>query len=850
MGDPTYSVVLADTLTASLVLDEARDHVALRAARQRPVPLALARRSREPGPHRTGLLRPGVAKLVDYGDVIQPMRGVGAQTDALAIEFPRDARRPVTFEIGAVRVGVTLIGADESRAEAASGYVVYRDAFGRGSHVLHRPSADGDEDFMLLETAPSDSTVRYAISLGQGVAGLRLVANTLEILDAGGAPRLRMAAPYLVSADGRTVPAEVALSGCVADRSMLSPWDRSPTSPGSDSCTVSLHWAADAVAYPAILDPSWTSAGSMSVPRVFHTATTLANGRVLVTGGDATTAAPYLVHQTSEIFDPATWTWSMAAPLAQPRTQHTATLLSSGAVLVAGGFDVRGVSTSSCELYDPSLGIWTPAASMAATRYDYTATRLNDGTVLVAAGVVADDWGASAERYSPATNTWAPTGSLHGAFEAHAASLLQNGGVLVTGGEGATFRAAAEVYDPLAGVWSVVAPMSTSRMGHTSQTLLNGKVLVAGGVADASYSPLATTELFDTATGTWTAGPAMSVGRLWASMNRLSNGSVFEAGGYIGGAWTLPTSFTGAAEIYLPATNQWTTTSTMAGTRFLHGASAFTNNRVLVTGGSNETGVLATAESFQPDLACTTCFPIANPPSNATLATMQGETAISINAYQAQTIATVFYNDFTGTDSVYGNGKIVQYATTPPGRRVYRGASLFGWSYSTDLGTTWTHGKIDAPPSGWAVLWGDPAATSSFVHRNYVFASNLAIPDDPVHFPAVGYIEGTLNRQPQPYFGGACIARSNDGGKTFTIDQTLNPGSPVPGALFEDCVHTANYDFYDGASMVSDASGAIYAAFENVGVNPPRIDVYRAANHLSEFVLLANPFGCGSIAAA
>jgi hypothetical protein len=503
---------LADSEAASMVLDAARDHVALRAASRRPVPIPMAHK--DPRVHRGSFFGPGLVKLVEDSNAIRPLR----DAHGVAIAFPRDARGAVTFDTGTMRLGVTLLGADESRAESASGYVVYRDAFGRGGHVLHRPSATGDEDFVLLESAPADSSVRYSVSLGAGVAGLRLVANTLELLDAGGAPRLRMAAPYLVSADGRTVPAEVALSGCIADRSVVAPWDRAPTPPGNDTCTVIVHWTPTDVTYPAILDPSWSSAGSMSVPRWSHTATTLPNGRVLVTGGEATSGAPYFVHQTTETYDPVSRTWSMAAPLAFQRSQHSAAILSNGRVLIAGGFDVLGQPYASCELYDPSTGLWTPAGSMAATRYDFTATHLNDDSVLAAAGIVAGDWGSSAERYFPATNTWVATGSLHGAFEQHSANLLQNGSVLVSGGGGSDFRAAAEVYDPVAGTWSVTGSMSTARYGHSSATLGNGKVLVAGGVADGTWTPLSSSELFDPATGTWTAAPAMSLRRYHGSM--------------------------------------------------------------------------------------------------------------------------------------------------------------------------------------------------------------------------------------------------------------------------------------------------------------------------------------------
>ena len=72
----------------------------------------------------------------------------------------------------------------------------------------------------------------------------------------------------------------------------------------------------------------------------------------------------------------------------QPRTaryDHTATLLPSGKVLVAGGFNTMA-PLSSAELYDPTTGTWAPTGSMTDARAFYTATLLPSGKVLVAGG--------------------------------------------------------------------------------------------------------------------------------------------------------------------------------------------------------------------------------------------------------------------------------------------------------------------------------------------------------------------------------------------------------------------------------------------------------------------------------
>ena len=77
--------------------------------------------------------------------------------------------------------------------------------------------------------------------------------------------------------------------------------------------------------------------------------------------------------------------WTNTASLTTALYQHTATLLASGKVLVAGGFN-GGSYLSSAELYDPALGTWTTTGSMGTAREVRAATLLPSGKVLVAGG--------------------------------------------------------------------------------------------------------------------------------------------------------------------------------------------------------------------------------------------------------------------------------------------------------------------------------------------------------------------------------------------------------------------------------------------------------------------------------
>ncbi|WP_224243720.1 Kelch repeat-containing protein [Hyalangium gracile] len=296
---------------------------------------------------------------------------------------------------------------------------------------------------------------------------------------------------------------------------------------------------------------AWVATGPLGTPRTGLTATALPSGKVLITGGLITrTDLEYL--SSTELYDPATHSWSAAAPLSVPRYEHTATLLSSGKVLVAGGVDASSSTTvhASAELYDPATNTWSAAGSMATARQGHTATLLSSGKVLVVAGVGR----ATAEEYDPATNTWSPAAALTAPRDLHTATLLPSGKVLVTGGVVDTVATASAVlYDPTNRSWSPAAPMATARSGHTATLLPSGKLLVTGG---SGASTLASSELYDPATNSWAPAGAMVVSRMQHAAVLLPSGKVLVAGGRSGTPVT-------SAELYDPAANTWTATDFM-----------------------------------------------------------------------------------------------------------------------------------------------------------------------------------------------------------------------------------------------------------------------------------------------
>jgi N-acetylneuraminic acid mutarotase len=320
---------------------------------------------------------------------------------------------------------------------------------------------------------------------------------------------------------------------------------------------------------------SITNTSSMAVARASHTATLLPNGLVLVPSSP-----------NSELYNPATGTWSNTASLNTGRTSHTATMLPNGKLLVAGGVDSGLNGLASAELYDFSSRTWTNTGSMTTSRQTHTATLLLNGRVLVAGGAISG-FGqpvATAELYEPLTGVWTPTGSMTINRMGHTATLLPNGKVLVAGGATAngisfTAVAAADLFDPATGTWTAVNPMSTNRAFHKAVLLPDGTVLVAGGVPGSISPAYNSAEIFDPATGLWQPTSSMNVGREYATMTLLPNDRVLVTGGYNFGYLTN-------AEMYDPATRLWTVTPVLSAARYGHTATLLPDGRVLLAGGN------------------------------------------------------------------------------------------------------------------------------------------------------------------------------------------------------------------------------------------------------------------------
>ena len=223
------------------------------------------------------------------------------------------------------------------------------------------------------------------------------------------------------------------------------------------------------------------STAPMAAPRRGHTATVLADGRVLIVGGlDGTGALT-----AAEIFDPSTNSFQAVGRLAFPRYGHTATLLTNGLVLIAGGQNLNG-SLNSAELFDPSTGIFsTLTATMGAARSGHTATIRSDGTVLLAGG----DSAGTAEIFDPVAKIfYTPLLPMASPRAGHTATPLAGDNVFMVGG-GTT---SIELFNAASNSFSLWPPsLSKVRSGHSSIPTLDSRLLVIGGDQAGTF------ELFD-----------------------------------------------------------------------------------------------------------------------------------------------------------------------------------------------------------------------------------------------------------------------------------------------------------------------------------------------------------------
>lgn len=348
---------------------------------------------------------------------------------------------------------------------------------------------------------------------------------------------------------------------------------------------VGSRWAT--VVLPAPLPPLegvLVPAPDLLTPRSGAVVVTLADGRVLIAGGDSARVT------TAEVFDPATGRSVSTGPLvsADSLALNSAAVLRDGRVLLVG--DARPFDSpffAVAQVFDPTTLQFQPTGAQVTPRAGGVLALLADGRVLLTGGTPPNDLNttlASAEVFDPETNTFSVTGAMGTARWGHAAVSLADGRVLVMGGLDSL--SSAEVYDPDTGTFTPAGSMGWIAGTMTNMTgqglafaLPDGRAVVVGQsgtkptVSDWPADVIAQAEVWDPATSAFThlAHPPHAV----STATSLADGRILLTGQVDRDA--------GWASIYDPVAQRWQEIDEP--TSWSPSATRLADGRVLLLGG-------------------------------------------------------------------------------------------------------------------------------------------------------------------------------------------------------------------------------------------------------------------------
>lgn len=402
-----------------------------------------------------------------------------------------DAAHVVEFNgLDGFSVRTKEVGIQSVAAEIHQGVIVYRGAVA-GGELLYKLTPTHVDEYIYLRQPPSHLHREFEFDTGSAVWGLREADTMIEVLGKDGIARLRLSAPLARAADGKRRRGTAHVVG----RKIILDIDLS------------------GLAAPVLVDPDWSTTGTMTTSHWGDAAWRRPDGRVMAVGGCALTGCPASFIQTScgqilagsDIWDPPSGTWTSGPPMATARNTFVGIPLPSGDLVAAGGCTVTSCTqtndagtclaqlctqtTNLTERYSYATGAWVDAGSLASPRFALMGAPVGSGDALVAGGCDVGGCTTDVERWSAATGTWTAQAPLPAPRAFATATTLADGRILVVGGCAdpicTTVLSDAALYDPVANTWTTAGSMSAPRAGHSATLLSDGTVLVAGGCMDS-----------------------------------------------------------------------------------------------------------------------------------------------------------------------------------------------------------------------------------------------------------------------------------------------------------------------------------------------------------------------------
>ncbi|MBN2318603.1 MAG: hypothetical protein JXR49_05980 [Acidobacteria bacterium] len=319
------------------------------------------------------------------------------------------------------------------------------------------------------------------------------------------------------------------------------------------------------------------------------------------------------VNNSADLYSPQSGEFSPTAGYMNiSREHHVAVTLNSGKVLIAGGYNNRYLK--SAELFDPTTGLFTQnlqttlnegtgllettEGNLNRARSGAAAVLLPDGKVFIVGGYDGS-YLASAEIYDPSTGEFELLANqMNDARHNPNAILLADGRVFVSGGFNGAFLSSVEVFDPVTRRFYDTPDMNHARDGHTTTLLDDGNVLIVGGCANAESNRIIcdeyidVVEILDTDSG-YSELEGLNTPRAGHTASLLPDGRVLIAGGMDAGGLLA------SAEIYDPADDSFTQIADMDVARYEHTATTLAGGEILLAGG-HSVSAAGSAEIFDP----------------------------------------------------------------------------------------------------------------------------------------------------------------------------------------------------------------------------------------------------------